>query len=91
MSSCAADSASGPKERSAEIMMLRHEVTLLRRQVARPKPDWADRPVLAALAWLLPAVLHASRLVSPGPLPAWHRRLITRTWTYPNRPGRPRG
>ena len=54
----------GQAHKDAEIMVLRHEVAVLRCQVARPKPDWADRAILAALARQLPAVLRAHRLVT---------------------------
>ena len=75
--------------KDAEIMVLRHELLMLRRQVAQPGPDPADRAILAALARLLPAALRGGRLVTPGTLLAWHRRLIARKWTYPSKPGRP--
>jgi transposase InsO family protein len=80
----------GDRAKELEILVLRHELSILRRQVSRPRFEPQDRLLIGAFSRILPRRSWTAFSVRPETLLAWHRRLIAQSWTYPyRRPGRP--
>jgi putative transposase len=82
--------ARGDAAKDLEILVLRHQLAVLRRQTPRPKLEAADRALMAAISRVLPRSRWSCFFVRPETLLRWHRRLVARTWTYPHhQTGRP--
>ncbi len=82
--------ARGDAAKDLEILVLRHQLAVLRRQAPRPSLEPADRALLAAISRVLPRARWSCFFVTPETLLRWHRRLVAGTWTYPHRgSGRP--
>jgi len=82
--------ARGEAAKDLELLVLRHQLTVLRRQLPRPKLEPADRALLAAVSRALPRSRWSCFFVRPETLQRWHRHLIAGAWTYPHRQtGRP--
>ena len=77
------------RSKDVEILVLRHQLAVLHRQVARPRFDRTDRAFLAAFARVLDRDRWSMLLVKPDTILRWHRRLVANHWTYPHRQGRP--
>jgi transposase InsO family protein len=77
------------RSKDAEILVLRHQLAVLQRQIPQPRFAPVDRAILAALARVLRRERWSSFVVTPATLLRWHRQLVAKRWTYPHRPGRP--
>ena len=82
-------SGRGDRSKDAEILVLRHQLAVLHRQVPRPRFEPTDRAFITALSRVVGRDRWSTFLVKPATILAWHRRLVANHWTYPHRPGRP--
>jgi putative transposase len=78
------------RSKDIEILVLRHQLSMLQRQTSRPRFSWSDRALISALARLLPSHRRTGMLITPGTQLRWHADLMKRRWTYKRRKqGRP--